>query len=231
MQVHLTMRSSNAKTGPIPVSTTERASCWQGCAFYGAGCYAEAGPLRLHWDKVSAHVRGYDWAAFLREVSAMPAGTFWRHNQAGDLPGEGAVIDSAALRSLVDANVGKRGFTYTHKPMDDPANRAAVADANARGFTINLSANNLAHADELAALNVGPVAVVVPIDYPREGTTTPDGRPVRTCPATYRDDVSCDTCRACANADRNVIIAFPAHGTGKAKAQAATLTYRGRALA
>ena len=27
MQVHITMKSANVKTGPIPVSTTERASC------------------------------------------------------------------------------------------------------------------------------------------------------------------------------------------------------------
>ena len=37
----------------------------------------------------------------------------------------------------------------------------AIADANANGFVVNLSADTLAEADELAALNVGPVVVVL----------------------------------------------------------------------
>jgi hypothetical protein len=34
-------------------------------------------------------------------------------------------------------------------------NRIAVTEANAHGFTVNLSANNATHADELAALEIG----------------------------------------------------------------------------
>ena len=49
MKVHFVAVSQNAKTGPIPVSITERASCWPGCALYENGCYAETGALAMHW--------------------------------------------------------------------------------------------------------------------------------------------------------------------------------------
>ena len=61
MRVHITARSGNAKTGPIPVTTTERASCPTTCPFYDKGCYAKSGPLALHWRKVSDGERGTDW--------------------------------------------------------------------------------------------------------------------------------------------------------------------------
>jgi hypothetical protein len=48
MKVHFIAISQNAKTGPIPVSIIERASCWPGCALYENGCYAETGALALH---------------------------------------------------------------------------------------------------------------------------------------------------------------------------------------
>jgi hypothetical protein len=102
--------------------------------------------------------------------------------------------------------------------MNDRQNQDAVADANARGFRINLSGNTLAHADELADLNIGPVCVVLDAkEGERHDTVTPSGRRVVTCPATYRDDVTCSTCKLCAR-ERDVIVGFPVHGGGKAKA-------------
>ena len=55
-RVHLSPKSANAKTGPIPVSTTERATCPADCAMR-AECYAAAGPLALHWSAVSTGQR------------------------------------------------------------------------------------------------------------------------------------------------------------------------------
>jgi hypothetical protein len=46
MQVHFTLKSANVKTGPIPVSTTERASCPSDCKMKSE-CYAASGPLAL----------------------------------------------------------------------------------------------------------------------------------------------------------------------------------------
>lgn len=224
-QVHLTAKSANVKTGPIPVSTSSYAMCPVSCAFRKAGCYADSGPLALHWKAVTEGKRGTTWGLFLESIKALSAGTFWRHNQAGDLPGDGVKIDSFALAQLVRANEGKRGFTYTHYPVDNSdgsgvanVNGDAVRFANDNGFTINLSADNLAHADDLSALNIGPVVVVVPMDS-KGPMQTPQGRKVVLCPATQRDDISCATCELCQR-QRAVIVAFPAHGTSKKKADA-----------
>ena len=114
MRVHITARSGNAKTGPIPVTTTERASCPTTCPFYDKGCYAKSGPLALHWRKVSDGERGTDWQGLTEFVKSLPERQLWRHNQAGDLPHIDGQINGTLLGQLVDANRGKRGFTYTH---------------------------------------------------------------------------------------------------------------------
>ena len=100
MQVHLTPKSANAKTGPIPVSTTEKDSCPTDCAMRGE-CYAASGPLALHWSAVSAGQRGTDWATFCGTVADMPDNQLWRHNQAGDLPQSGGTIDAVLLGQLL----------------------------------------------------------------------------------------------------------------------------------
>jgi hypothetical protein len=162
----------------------------------------------LTWDELCAAVTEFD------------ADQLWRHNQAGDLPGDGSAIDIVALAQLTEANKGKRGFTYTHKPPT-PDNAAAIKAANDGGFTINLSGNNLAHADKLADLGVAPVVTLLPSEV--QGNVkveTPAGRRVVVCPATYRDDVSCATCGLCQRKDRKVIVGFPCHGAQKKAADA-----------
>ena len=210
MQVHLTPKSANVKTGPIPVSTTERASCPADCKMK-AECYAASGPLALHWAAVSAGARGTDWATFTDAIAALPDGQLWRHNQAGDLPQVDGTIDAVKLGQLVAANAGRRGFTYSHHR--DAASIAWIRHANAWGFTVNLSANDLADADALADHDAGPVVVVLP-STTTANTTTPAGRQVVICPATQRDDVSCATCQLCQR-QRAAIVGFPAHGTRK----------------
>ena len=221
--VHLTLKSRNKKVGPIPVSTTSADTCPDACPLKSKGCYAASGPMSLHWHKVTAGNAGGNWPAFVDQIAALPTGQAWRHNQAGDLPGETDTIDTGALASLVRANTGKLGWTYTHKPVDAKhiANRRAIANANAGGFVINLSADTLAEADELASLNVGPVVVVLDAqEGTKADTTTPEGRKVITCPATYRSDVTCASCLLCARAKRTTIVGFPAHGTYRKAAAA-----------
>jgi hypothetical protein len=167
--------------------------------------------LKLHWSKVTSGQRGFDWHSFLYKVREFKPGQLWRHNQAGDLPGIGDKVDAKALRQLVDANKGKRGFTYTHKPLS-VANLSAIRSANKRGFTINLSGNSIAHADRLAKTGL-PVATVVPADS-ADRFTTPEGNRVVICPAQRVDGLSCDKCRLCAKADRGFIVGFKPHGTG-----------------
>jgi len=215
---HLTLQSGNVKTGPIPVSTSSRETCPPACPFFAKGCYAKGGPLGIHWAIVTKGERGTPFADFVFTVSQLPAGTFWRHNQAGDLPGSGNSIDVQSLGQLVKANSGKRGFTYTHKPVlgdgnQETMNRASVRFSNLNGFTINLSANTLSHADTLSDLDAGPVVVILPSGFGVRGKT-PGGRDVVLCPAQKVDGITCDKCRLCSKANRSVIIGFKAHGAG-----------------
>jgi hypothetical protein len=224
MKIHLTPISSNVKTGPIPVTTSSSETCPNECPFRDGSCYAKNGPLAIHWSKVSNGERGDSIESLARQIRSFPAGQVWRHNQAGDLPGLSNAIDSDSLKKIVDANRGKRGFTYTHKPCEgdgnlETGNRAAVRYANREGFTVNLSANNMSHADRLVDLQAGPVVCVVP-EATGETFFTPAGRKGIICPAQQRDDITCSTCQLCSKAMRSVIIGFRAHGTSKKKAEA-----------
>lgn len=214
--IHFTPKSANGKIGAIPASTSSDNTCPDSCPFNGDGCYAGTGPVSWHWKKVSKGLRGETLSEFLGHIQALGAGQLWRHNVAGDLYGDNETIDGDALNALVQANTGKRGFTYTHKTTLSE-NFPLIKRANDNGFTINLSANNLEHADSLAGLNVAPVTVVLPIDAPKK-QLTPAGRVVVTCPATYRDDTNCNTCQLCAVSTRETIVGFPAHGVKKASA-------------
>lgn len=216
MKFHLTPKSANSKTGPMPVSTTTDDTCPDECSLKEGGCFAKSGPLALHWKRIET--TGITLDEFCDRVSQLPDESIWRHNQAGDLPGNGKRINKPALAKIVNANRRKRGFTYSHYTPLDAHNAAAIKDANDNGFTVNLSAENLEQADVFAALNVGPVVTILPIDQ-TENTVTPQGRKVVVCPAAVRDDVSCMTCQLCQR-QRNTIVGFPAHGTSKKKAQA-----------
>lgn len=196
--------SGNRKTGPIPVTYTSRDSCPDSCALKGAGCYAEQGPTRWQWNKARDNFA--DLLAFIRSI---PGGSLWRHNVAGDLPGAGDQLDADALHKIARANRGRRGFTYTHKPTT-PANVAAMRDATRAGFTINLSADNAAAADNLARHGL-PVVVVIPADAPKV-SRTPHGRQIVQCPAENTPRITCANCGLCHNAARPYLIGFKPKG-------------------
>lgn len=216
MLTYFTRQSRNKKTGPIPVSTSSAETC-PDCPFKDAGCYAGGGPLAILWRKVTAGVSGLTWPEFLEQIETLPRRILWRMNQAGDLPGKGNAIDRDKLAQLVKANGKRRGFTYTHKPATR-SNLAAIRAANKAGFTINLSANNLEHADTLADTGAGPVVVVLPADTLKP-VKTPAGRTVAICPAVI-SPLTCFECGICAMPGRKAIIGFPAHGASKNKASA-----------
>ena len=224
MNVHLSPVSTNPKTGPIPVSTSPDSTCPPVCPFRGSGCYADAGPLRFHWGAVSSGKRGDGFREFLSRVRLLPENQLWRHNQAGDLPGAGNRVDKVKLLALALASQGRRGFTYTHKPVVTTdsvpdsvinSNRKAIGEALSRGFTINLSGNNVEHADKLAETGM-PVATVVPPGSPAR-FVTPGGNKVVICPAQRVEGMTCDKCRLCSKADRGFIVGFIPHGAGHKK--------------
>lgn len=214
-------QTSAHKLGPIPAVYVGRQTCPEACPIRGlkGGCYAESGwHTRRQFDRATTNAKGdaRDFPGLLEFVRSMPAGQLWRYGVSGDLPGPSNRIDVVQLRELTHASRGRRVLAYTHKPMDDLSNRLAVQQAVRNGFTINLSADNLAEADDLASMKIAPVVTLLPADAGRK-TSTPAGRTVMTCPATYKPDVTCAVCRACAVPTRRTIIGFPAHGVQRAR--------------
>ncbi|CCV12985.1 hypothetical protein MESS4_510152 [Mesorhizobium sp. STM 4661] len=70
MHFHLTEVSTNSKTGPIPVATVSNESCPTSCPLLGAGCYAENGPLRIHWDAVTKKQKGWNSKNLLKGLES-----------------------------------------------------------------------------------------------------------------------------------------------------------------
>lgn len=214
MQVALTMVSSNSNTGPIPTTTSERSSCWEGCAFYDKGCYAKSGPQALHWRKVSEGERGMPWAEFITAIRNIQRGQIWRHNVSGDLPHSFGDIDTDKVQQLVNANRGRKGYTYTHHPLNDH-NVEVLRECNSKGFTVNVSTESVEVADKVMTEHGIPAVAVVNSEESRRFFKTESGRKVIVCPAKIHDNVTCATCGLCQHADREFVIAFPAHGNAK----------------
>jgi hypothetical protein len=127
----------------------------------------------MRWDRVSRGVAGESWSEFCAMVAALRFGRLWRYAQAGDLPGYGPQIDGTLLEEVVAANGGKNVIAFTHKPVlgDDAVaveNRRLIAAAIKAGFTINLSADNPAHADRPAELGIAPIVTVLARAYARK---------------------------------------------------------------
>ncbi|KQS84311.1 hypothetical protein ASG58_21310 [Rhizobium sp. Leaf383] len=184
--------------------------------------------MSIFWGKVDRGEVGGNFDTFVKEVEQLPRRQMWRYAQAGDLPGEGDSIDREQMTRLAKANRGRPVIAFTHKPAT-VENIETLRQARDLGFSVNLSANNVGHADELVKHGLN-VVVVLPTEYAREKEETnteyrarlnslpkhtPDGNRIAVCPATYTE-TNCLQCGACAKSgDRSAIIGFPAHGTKK----------------
>ncbi len=225
MLVHITKKSANAKTGAMPVTTTEESSCPKSCPhLQSGGCYAKSGPVSWHWNKVSQGLRGGTWDELTSYVSNLKAGQLWRHNQAGDFfsteQGDKEYIRLDLLKSLVDANKssGAKGYTYTHHELHTH-NLEAIKYSNRNGFTVNASCESMPQAD--AAIAAGVPAVCVVDNSKDVPTHTPAGHKVVVCPAQI-GDTNCKDCGLCAKSlqGRSCVVAFLAHGNRANKVNA-----------
>ena len=219
----ITFTSCNPITGPIMVTTSPRSTCPAICSFRkdratGALCYAEHGHLGgFLWTgldrtepgrRFANGIRVYTLSQLAIVIRCLERGSVWRHNQAGDLYATDGLIDRSILDRILEANAGRRGFTFTHHDVIGNAlNRDAVCAANDAGFRINLSANDLDHADSLADLAIAPVAVVVTANT-KKNVRTPKGRRVVICPARTRKGITCSSCQLCTR-EREVIVGLP----------------------
>lgn len=195
----------NSKTA-IPTTRSWRGSCPTSCPLRGNSCYAENFPMVMAWDKLTNS--GLSYVDLLDEISRLRRNTLWRHNDAGDLIGVDDTIDLTALVALVDANRGRRGFTYTHWPWRK--NAEVIRWSNLQGFTINVSTES--HADAKDAYLLGlPVALVA---NQVEAVEDHDGIRYVVCPAQTKG-WTCKDCGLCAVADRRYVIVFRPHGPKK----------------
>jgi hypothetical protein len=177
----------------------------------------------------------------LEEVRKFPVQQIWRYAVAGDLPGLGEKISPFMVSRLIAANKGRRGFTYTHKNPHIENHARIIVNANRKGFTINLSSNNVEQADEYLRLGIAPVVTLIPDDFGQtevtvskpqgnksvdktvrvwKNTRTPGGALVVQCPAEYNDSVQCANCGGaqgplCQRADRTFVVGFTTHGASK----------------
>jgi hypothetical protein len=217
LRFHLTPSSANAKTGPIPVSTSSRETCPESCPFMGNGCYANGGPLAIHWQAVTDGSRGVPYVDFLQLIRKLPAGQLWRHNQAGDLWKPGTITGRTALNALTEANRGRRGYTYSHHKRT-PATMQAFKAATANGFTVNASCHTETEAD--AAMADGLRAVfIVAADDQRTSWKTAGGNRAVVCPAQRFEGMTCQRCQLCHARPSNVAVVFRAHGNGRRKVE------------
>lgn len=185
--------------------------------------------MNFIWNKITNQKLGNEFNDFCNQIKSLPENQKIRHFQMGDWPGSGNRINFKQLKQLIRAEMGKINFGYSHKLVEGNSfvaknNRKYIKYANSSSnFTINLSANNLKHADKLKKLNIGPVVVIVPVNSP-DVLFTPNGNKAVKCPA-FNKNITCEKCMLCAK-KRNAIVMFPAHSTVKNKIEKISLGYK-----
>jgi len=226
--------SQSRKIGDMPSSYSPRSTCPDTCGLKNNGCYGDKFPIRLHWDRYSSDNKN-NWEDFVSQVrdfrQANP-NKLWRYNVVGDLVGNKNSIDFYKLKKLVKANNKGKVLAYTHKhnlsgtKMSED-NIAHIRYANKRGFTINLSADNVSDAKILSDKTNLPVATVLSVTKKmyeklsdkekKDFGDNLSADKIVICPEQTQDKLSasktitCDTCQLCANPKRKVIVGFLRH--------------------
>lgn len=212
----ITVKSGNRKTGPITTISRSSKTCPTTCPFLDNGCYG-AGRM---WAQVNKAARTTDDLPVPHDLI--------RDRVLGDVTLPEAGDDRIDMSYIADVNDwaqmhGSTVFGYTHSRLPEIASGALFRSAFP-SYAMNVSCETV---DEVAhAVSNGWDAVIASDDV-EHGQMVGDKRIVQ-CPATARDDVTCDTCRLCAKTDRTAVVWFPLHGVQVRKARAAV---RGKTLA
>ena len=213
INLHFNPATANSKTGTMPVVTAPRKTCPPECPLFDLNfCYAKHSFMGIHWRKVSSGERGESFADVMAKISKLRRDTIWRYGVAGDLPGENGYLDKELCESITSANGRSAGYAYTHYRPGKGDNLAILQGMNKTHFTVNLSSDTLAEADEFIKTGL-PGVTLLPEGAPK-GSHTPAGNKVVRCPAKV-GKVTCADCRLCTRKDRDYVIGFEAHGTGR----------------
>ena len=213
INLHYNPATTNRKTGTMPVVTAPRKTCPPECPLFDLNfCYAKHSWQGDHWRKVSSGERGESFADVMLKISKLRKDTIWRYGVAGDLPGENGHLDKGLCESITSANGRSTGYAYTHYRPGKGDNLAVLQEMNRTHFTVNLSSDTLAEADEFIETGL-PVVTLLPEGAPKVSHTPAGNKGVR-CPA-KGGKVTCADCRLYTRKDRDYVIGFVAHGTGR----------------
>lgn len=212
--VHLVARSSNSKTGDIPVTYRGQSTCPSTCPFLNNGCYGDG---RL-WVLAHKYVHDLAMADAMAILAKVRKGArYLRDRVLGDIVTESGGIDWDYLVNVSwlahKANLVPFGYTHAWELFD----RASVRRVRSFGYVMNASTETPRQVE--LAIMLGMPTVITNGDLP-EGEIIA-GKRVITCPAQVRDGITCATCGLCAKGDRKVIIRFIPHGPSRKRAESA----------
>jgi hypothetical protein len=217
MKYQFTRVSSNAKTGPIPTTMTEKESCAITCPLRENGCYAENFPLSLHWGRVSES--GISATDLVSKLSKLPRGQLWRHNVAGDLPHVNGTVDIEQVRPILDVVKSRDLKTIVYSHHKGRNNMEVFQGMKRYGVNVNVSCESLDQAISADKMGLNAVCIV-PQDSPKvkkilDGYTGQTVARVVVCPAQTSEKVTCASCGLCAKdrTNQHVIIGFLPHGS------------------
>lgn len=235
MYYHITMKSTNSKTGPITVTTASQETCENsGCALFKSKlCYAgpdkSGGPLSWFWHNVTTGKAKniHSFSDHVKKLKNLVKGSPIRLFQAGQYNHtKRGTLNRNELRQFIAATKHLKPISYVHTSDID-----TVKWANDQGFPLIHSANTIEDID----IKV-PNSVVISHENERGATETfskwrnrlrdktnlikaktgSKGR-VFVCPAQVVNDVTCASCMACNKMKAGDIVAFIAHGSKKRK--------------
>ena len=212
-------KSTNRKTGDIPQTYTEEASCPTSCPFKGRGCYGEDYGTSFAWRRCSTH--GLNLSELMDRVTRLEPGALLRHNVAGDMaiPGTGRLnLDLVSRLSEIFWVAGVQAYTYTHCELGRLEGYCLRVARNSR-FTVNASCETTQECDK--AIDLGVPAVITCVDAEHFPAATPKGRRIVICPNQSHEGVTCKSCKLCARGNRKAVVALLAHGVRRKKAREA----------
>ena len=211
---HVTLKSANAKTGPITTTGRPRATCPLSCTFNPenpegvGGCYT-VGRIDAMYTRLAR-----DWTQVELKEFLMDGKTDrLRDRVDGDVLTNGD-FDREYLEEVTDAALSA-GYKWIFGYTDV---QEVTADDIPEGYVMNASCET--ESDVVKATDRG-LPIVISNDTTQHGDKIA-GRRVIQCPAT-RSNVDCSSCGGsagpiCARADREQIVLFPLHGVQVRKA-------------
>lgn len=222
----LVLLSKNVKIGEVSATYASiDGSCPSDCAHKGAGCYAQAGNVGIHVNRLdkafsaaTSPARRLDARAVARAEAreikaAIKAG---KDTRALRIHVSGDCRTPAAAREIAKAVEGWKGgpvWSYTHGWKQ-------VARENWGKISVLASVDRVE--DMPLAFSRGYAPAVVVAAHPKDGKAfrREDGTKIIPCPAQTRD-VTCVECGLCMNAtmlhSQRAAISFAAHGVSKRK--------------